>query len=162
SYASGPDIHESAATDLGNVARYATPPMVSVTDAVGRIGANVPGAGVPAVIAKFPVLGTLAGTSANLIEASRQPPFTSVFVGGLPPASAVGPPLGGPACPNVAQPGVSATVAIAVCALIAGAPKITRSRATSSLRVTTHFVCISQPARRNRGARTPPPAPLER
>src|SRR6185503_12665250 len=75
SYASGPDIQRSVDGVEGSVATYTTPPMVSAA---------------AAVIGNEPDAGTLAVTSANLIEPSAQRLLMSVCVASVPTFSAEG------------------------------------------------------------------------
>src|SRR3954471_24680774 len=92
------------------------PPITRSTDAVGNVGVNGTPAAVLAVIGYVAADGALTVTTAKRIDPSGQVVLTSVCVASVPTFSApVAAPCGS-ACPNVAQPGVSATEPTAVCA----------------------------------------------
>src|SRR5262245_30136353 len=58
SYTAGPDSQRSLEGVAGSVATYATPPIVSVTDAVGSVGLSVPAGAGAAAIAYDPGVAT--------------------------------------------------------------------------------------------------------
>src|SRR5438874_5135461 len=121
------------------------PPILSVTDAVGNSAANVPVGAAAAVIAYEPALGTLTVTSANLIEPSGHRFLTSVCVVRVPTFSAAVAAPWGRACPNVAQPAVSATDPIVVCAFSAVAARIISRGTNTVLSAATDFCMFTLP-----------------
>ena len=82
------------------------PAMVSVTDAAGSAGVNVPVAIAAGSSGKFPAAGTNTLTTAKRIDPSGQRFLTSVCVGNVPTRTPdVAAPCGS-AWPKVAHPGV--------------------------------------------------------